>query len=141
VNSPVIRLNIRNHARHFIQELSHAGLWSQSSNGSLAIDPQRCAVVFSASKNLFATQDRATQDWLSLSSDSSASYVAQRIGATGPRLSPVAACATGSHCISVGAQHIQDGYVDVAICGAIEPILTPLVMAAYRNMGALSKRA
>lgn len=118
------------------RELQHAALWDARKR-NLSVDPQRVGVVFSSSKNTFA-QDRVL-DFLTISSDAPGNYLAKRIGARGPRLSPVAACATGSHTMIRGAQLIQDGYADVAICGAIEPVLPPLVLAAYDNMGALSK--
>ena len=128
-------------------ELRHIGLWTGARlrpgihlmGGTVAGDPTRVAVVFSSSKNRLVFRGKGNPDVLGASSDHSGNVIAQKIGARGPRLSPVAACATGAHAMAIGAQLIQDGYADVAICGAIEPVLTPLVLAAYDNMGALSK--
>lgn len=135
-----VRLNIGWPTRKIINELRGAKLWNgEAKDGALTIDPQRVGVVFSASKNRIVFRPNRVLDLFAASSDASGNYLAQRIGARGPRLSPVAACATGSHTMAIGAQLIEDDYADVAICGAIEPVLTPLVLAAYENMGALSK--
>ncbi len=107
--------------------------------GNLSTNPTRVAVVFSTSKNRVVFRFNGKPDVLGSSSDHVGNTIAQKIGARGSRLSPVAACATGAHAMAIGAQLIEDGYADVAVCGAIEPVLTPLVLAAYDNMGALSK--
>jgi len=132
--------NIGWQTRRIVDELRGAKLWEGDfRKGTLTIDPQRVGVVFSASKNRVVFRPNRVLDLFAASSDASGNYLAQRIGAHGARLSPVAACATGSHAMAIGAQLIEDGYADIAICGAIEPVLTPLVLAAYENMGALSK--
>lgn len=53
---------------------------------------------------------------------------------------PVAACASGSHALAIGAQWIEDGLADVVICGAVEAELASLVLAGYKQLGALSER-
>lgn len=52
---------------------------------------------------------------------------------------PVAACASGAHAIARGAQIISWDQADWVLCGAVEASLTPLIMAGYRQIGALSK--
>lgn len=138
------QLDNNEQAQSVARELLSCGLWDNE-KGVLNVDNSRIGVAFSASKNQFV-QHRVLDVANALSpsvfaqlSDAISRIIAQRIGARGPRLSPVAACATGAHAIAIGAQQIQDGYADVMICGAIEPILSPLVLAAYRNMNALSK--
>ncbi len=136
-----ISLEADENVRHVVGEMSRCGLWN-AQNRVLNIDSARVATVFSASKNQFFFGDDSNNRVLDLfrcSPESFAREIAQKIGARGPRISPVAACATGAHCIAIGAQQIEDGYADVAICGAIEPVLSPLVLAVYDNMGALSK--
>jgi 3-oxoacyl-[acyl-carrier-protein] synthase II len=125
------------------RQLQAAKLWSKESEldyGSLTVDPSRVGIVFSTSKGRLLFNHRGDVfNPFTTASDVWATNFARGLNAQGPRLSPVAACATGSHAIAIGAQLIEDGYADVAICGAIEPILQPLVLAAYDNMGALSK--
>jgi 3-oxoacyl-[acyl-carrier-protein] synthase II len=107
------------------------------------VAPERVAVSFSSSKGELSlcSYSAAPQanSFLAWTPDAAARAVRTRVGASGASFSPVAACATGAHSIAVGAQHIQDGYADVVVSGAIEIGLTPLVMAGYAQLGALSK--
>jgi 3-oxoacyl-[acyl-carrier-protein] synthase II len=58
----------------------------------------------------------------------------------GPNLSLASACATGSHAIAEAAEIIRRGQAKVMICGGSEAAITPLSLAAFKNMGALSPR-
>jgi 3-oxoacyl-[acyl-carrier-protein] synthase II len=66
--------------------------------------------------------------------------VAITYGLRGPNLSLVSACATGSHAIGEAAEIIRRGDAEVMICGGSEAVITPLAIAAMKNMGALSTR-
>jgi len=57
----------------------------------------------------------------------------------GPRLAPVAACATGLIAAIQGANLIRLGVCDIAICGAADASLTPFLLGAFRNMRALAR--
>jgi 3-oxoacyl-[acyl-carrier-protein] synthase II len=121
-------------------EVARAGL---ADKNGLLVSPERVAVSFSSSKgelSLWSHNAVAPDNaFLSWTPDAAARAVRNHVGAAGAAFSPVAACATGAHSIAVGAQHIQDGYANVVISGAIEIGLTPLVMAGYAQLGALSK--
>jgi 3-oxoacyl-[acyl-carrier-protein] synthase II len=65
--------------------------------------------------------------------------VAMRLGAHGPGWSLSSACATGAHAIGEGKRMLERGDADVVIAGGSEAPLTPLAIAAFRQMGALSK--
>lgn len=121
-------------ARDIERELSAAHLWDDG----LTVDAERVGVCFAASKNRIAG---AQALWHPLKSapDRAGTMLARQFGARGPLLCPVAACATGAHAIALGAQLIQDGHADVVFAGAIEPEQSPLVMAGYKQLGALSK--
>lgn len=101
-------------------------------------DPERVAVCIGSSKGDTASWDKNNSQILP-SPDWFAVQAARETGARGPILAPVAACATGAHALALGAQLIQDGRAEIAIVGAVEPPQPPLVLAAYKNMGALSK--
>lgn len=85
--------------------------------------------------------DRAPrEDWLSAYSQSPSQWVAQLLSIQGPILSPRAACATGLWAIAQGAELIRSGQCQVVIAGAVEAPITPLTIAGFQKMGALSNR-
>ena len=57
----------------------------------------------------------------------------------GPRLAPVAACATGLIAAIEGAMLIRLGVCDVALCGAADASLDEFLLCAFRNMKALAR--
>lgn len=55
-------------------------------------------------------------------------------GATGPIVTTITACATGSSSVIAGALFLQSGMADVAICGAVDfPLIEPIV-AGFATM-------
>ncbi len=72
--------------------------------------------------------------------DTATSYIATRLGAIGPNFAVVSACATGSHAIGEGADLIRAGKADVIVAGGTEACITPLVLAGFCQMQALSAR-
>jgi 3-oxoacyl-[acyl-carrier-protein] synthase II len=71
--------------------------------------------------------------------NATAALVAIRHGFTGPNLAIATACATGAHAIGEGARLVRDGMADVVVCGGAEACVSPVAMAAFARMGALSK--
>jgi 3-oxoacyl-[acyl-carrier-protein] synthase II len=70
-----------------------------------------------------------------------AALVAIAHGFTGPCLCVATACATGANAIGEASRLLRDGTADVVVAGATECAITPTAMAAFANMGALSKRS
>jgi len=62
------------------------------------------------------------------------------IGATGPNMATVSACASSSHAIGEGAEMIRSGRADVIVAGGTEAPVTRLGVAGFNAMGALSRR-
>jgi 3-oxoacyl-[acyl-carrier-protein] synthase II len=60
-------------------------------------------------------------------------------GATGPIVTTIAACATGSISIITGAMFLQAGMADVAICGAVDFPLVEPVVAGFATMNGAYK--
>ena len=71
--------------------------------------------------------------------NATAALVGIHNGFTGPNTAVATACATGAHAIGDGARLIRDGMADVVVCGGTEACITPVTMAAFARMGALSK--
>lgn len=63
-----------------------------------------------------------------------------RYGMQGPNLALVTACTTGTHNIGLGARLIRDGDVDVMVAGGAEMATSPVALAAFSSMKALSQR-
>lgn len=64
--------------------------------------------------------------------------VAIRFNAKGTSLSVISACATGTHSIGEAFHAIKDGYADAIIAGGSEAVITPLTIAGFQNIKALS---
>jgi len=69
-----------------------------------------------------------------------AGQVALRFGAKGPNSAVATACTTGAHAIGDAFRLIQNGYADAMICGGTEAAVTPLGIAGFAAMRALSTR-
>ena len=72
-------------------------------------------------------------------SNMAAGNVAIDIGAKGESTAIVTACATGTHCIGEAYRTIKYGYQDVMLAGGTEASITPLSIAGFCNIKALSK--
>jgi 3-oxoacyl-[acyl-carrier-protein] synthase II len=66
--------------------------------------------------------------------------ISMRFGAKGPNTSVVTACATGNHNIGDAWRIIERGDADAVIAGGVEATVTPLAVAGFNAMKALSTR-
>ncbi len=67
-------------------------------------------------------------------------YISIEYGFKGPNSCVVTACATGTHAIGDAMKIIQRGDADIMIAGGSEAAITPLGMAGFASMKALSTR-
>ena len=65
--------------------------------------------------------------------------VAIDIGAKGESIAMVTACATGTHSIGESFRMIKHGYQDIVLAGGTEAGITPLGIAGFANIKALTK--
>lgn len=72
--------------------------------------------------------------------NSAAGVVSLLTGAQGPTWAPVSACATGGNALGEAWETIRRGAAQVMLAGGAEKAVTPLAMAAFANMHALSRR-
>lgn len=69
-----------------------------------------------------------------------AGQISIRYGIKGPNLAVTTACATGNHSIGEAFRMIQYGDADVIIAGGTEAVITPMAVAGFAIMRALSTR-
>jgi len=72
--------------------------------------------------------------------DTAAGQVAINFGAKGPNLCVTSACASSTNAIGEATEMIRRGAADIIIAGGAEAAITPVTIAAFANMGALSTR-
>jgi 3-oxoacyl-[acyl-carrier-protein] synthase II len=73
-------------------------------------------------------------------SDMAAGQVSITFGLKGPNFCTVSACASGAHAIGEALRLLRDGDADVILAGGAEATITPMAVAGFGNMRALSTR-
>ena len=85
--------------------------------------------------------DRISPFFISMTiADGAAGIVSIMTGAKGPNWAAVSACATSANTIGEAWEMIRRGDAKVMIAGGAEKALTPICMASFDNMHALSRR-
>jgi len=123
-------------------------VWQDARMDEVQMLKERCGVVVGSSRShlqqweqmaIACKNSKPIQNWLSALPHQPAILAAHRMGAAGPVLAPMAACATGVWAVVQGADLIRRGECDRVIAGAVESPITPLTIAGFRKMGALAK--
>ena len=73
-------------------------------------------------------------------SDIAAGHISMEFGLKGPNYATVSACATSGHAIGSATMAIQRGDADIMIAGGSEAAITPMGIAGFNSMKALSTR-
>ena len=73
-------------------------------------------------------------------SDIAAGVISMRYQCKGPNFATVSACATSAHSLGTAFRAIQYGDADVMLAGGSEASVTPMSIAGFANMKALSER-
>jgi 3-oxoacyl-[acyl-carrier-protein] synthase II len=72
--------------------------------------------------------------------DIAAGLISIRFGLKGPNYATVSACASGAHAVGDAFRFIERGDADLMIAGGAEATITPLAVAGFASMKALSTR-
>ncbi|THA71455.1 beta-ketoacyl-[acyl-carrier-protein] synthase family protein [Streptomyces sp. A0958] len=72
--------------------------------------------------------------------NAAAGEIAIDLRAHGPSLAPSTACASGATALATAHDLLAAGRCDIVVAGGAESVLTPLVVTAFAQMGALSLR-
>ncbi len=76
----------------------------------------------------------------SLITNMGSGQISMRFGMKGPNSCVCTACATGNHALGDAFRIIQRGEADVMLAGGSEAVITPLTIAGFASMKALSTR-
>src|SRR2546429_6173082 len=69
-----------------------------------------------------------------------AALISMRYGVKGPNYCTVSACASSAHSVGEALELIRNDQADIMIAGGAEAAITPLAVASFANMKALSER-
>ena len=72
--------------------------------------------------------------------DISAGLISMRWNLQGPNYATVSACASSAHAIGAATRHIQNGEADLMLAGGTEATITPMTVAGFAAMKAMSTR-
>ena len=72
--------------------------------------------------------------------DMAAGLISMRYGAKGPNYATVSACSSSAHALGAAYRSVRSGEADVMIAGGTEATITPLCVAGFAAMKALSTR-
>ena len=121
--------------------------------GELDVDPGRCGVVAGTGVGGLWTQEQEEHIlWEKgpsrvspflvpmMMPNATAALVAMNRGFRGPNFCVTTACAAGTHAVGEAARLIREGSADVVVAVGSEAAITPIAMASFARMGALSGR-
>jgi 3-oxoacyl-[acyl-carrier-protein] synthase II len=117
------------------------------------LDPKRVGVIIGTGTGGIATFEENMRAYVEKGPDRvspffvpmfmanvASALVSMRYGFQGPNYATVSACASSGHAVGDAMRTIQRGEADVMIAGGSEAAITPLAIASFANMKALSER-
>ncbi len=129
------------------QALTDAG-WS-----SPLADPERTAVIIGVGMGGIASMEEGVRDFYQggmkrvsaffiprLIANMAPAHIALRFGLRGENFAIASACASGGHAVGEAFRRIRAGFQDAAVAGGVEAPITPLGVAGFASMKALSTR-
>jgi len=114
---------------------SRTGVLIGSGIGGIATFEEQCSIFLTKGPN------RVSPFFVPMFiPDMAAGLVSMRFGLQGPNYCTVSACASSAHAIGEAYRHIADGDAEAMVAGGAEAAITPLAIAGFANMKALSTR-
>ena len=117
------------------------------------LDPKRVGVIIGTGTGGIATFEENMRAYVEKGPDRvspffvpmfmanvASALVSMRYGFQGPNYSTVSACASSGHSLGDAFRLIRAGEADVMVAGGGEAAITPLAIASFANMKALSER-
>ena len=130
-----------------------AALAAHRDAGAPAPDPSRAAVVVGNAVGGRWTSDEQSRNYveggpqrvnplmpLMTMPNAAAALIAMRLGWRGPALSIATTCASGADAVGHAVALLRAGRVDVVLAGGCESTLTPVSLAGFGNLNAVSTR-
>ncbi len=127
--------------------------WEDAGKEDIVTDPERVGVIVGSGIGGLQTIVKEHEAFLKggarrvspfmvprLMPNGAAAAIAMKFGLYGLNYAPTSACATGGHAIGEAYRAVKNGDADVMLAGGSEAALTPLSLAAFARMGALSER-
>ena len=121
--------------------------------GAPAPDPARAAVVVGNAVGGRTTSNDESRNFVEHGAhrvsplmpllsmpNAAAALISMHLGWTGPAQTIATTCASGADAIGHGALLLQTGRADVVLAGGCEATLTPVTLAAFGNLSAVSTR-
>lgn len=118
-----------------------------------AVNLERCGVIIASGVGGLGTLENETRKLLSrgpkrvspflipmMITDMASGYISMKYGFKGMNYSVVSACASAAHGMGDAFIAMKAGMIDVAVVGGAEATITPIGMAGFCSMKALSTR-
>jgi 3-oxoacyl-[acyl-carrier-protein] synthase II len=119
--------------------------------GELTVDPERRGIIYATGVGGLATFEEQVKVYLEkgarrvspfmvpmMMPNAPGASISMEFGLQGPNETITTACAASTHSIGNAARLIQQGRCDVVVTGGCEAVMTPVGMAGFANMTALS---
>lgn len=127
------------------------GAYDMSGLSGDSLDLTRCGVIFGSGIGGLATLEEEHSKLMTkgpgrvspvfipmMISNIACGQIAMKYGFKGTCYATVTACASSATAIGEAFRHIKDGYGDVIIAGGSEATVTPIAVAGFSNMTALT---
>jgi 3-oxoacyl-[acyl-carrier-protein] synthase II len=120
--------------------------------GQPQVDPQQAAVVVSTGVGGLQTMEDQVRILAergpgrvsaftvpAMMPNAASGQIAMELGFSGPNACITTACAAGAHGVGEAYRYVKHGMADLAVAGGTEAAITPLALAAFAQMQALSR--